>query len=969
MARGAGKKTTGAPQSGQRSIASFFGAAKKSSEESSAAAAHNQQREQHKTESPAAAAEDKQASEGEEQEQRAEERQEQEQEEHEDKGQRQCSDSSERRECRESDEDNPRPLKRLRKAAPPAPAPAPAAAAAAASAAAPEHQQQQQQQQQGSATESREDGEGIANKAKGNPAATAPPAEIPASSDDAAMQPPAPAPAAPSETPAAADALPCSSDHSRSPSDSSSSGSSAEAKKPCDTAQTHAPDEHKGDDDDGDDEDDEESDASSASGSDSDAVPDDGDDDDEAPAAAAAAAPRKGASGKAKAKAKPKTKAEKKAASAVPPHNPVTDAIWKEGEAVPYLALARTLAAVEGTTLRLVKVELLANLLRSVVRLTPGDLVAALYLVVGKVAPDFAGVELGVGESILVKAICNATGRTPDRLKADLREQGDLGKVAAAAKQNTRTMFPPPPLTVRGVFKTLKEIATSGGQASRNKKLDLIQRLLVSCRESEAQYLIRTLQGKFRIGCSEKTVLVALARAVVQTPPLAHLAGSDPVLDARKTLKAGEFEEAVERTHEAVVKALSEVPSFDEVVPVLVGADGVAELSRRCTIRPGMPVKPMLAQPTKGIGEVLTRLESIGYTCEYKYDGERAQVHMLGDGSIKIFSRNLEDNTQKFPDLQRAVPPAVSAGVQSFIIDSEAVAWDRANKKLLPFQVLSHRARKTVEVEDVKIQVCVFAFDLLYLNGKSLLHETLKRRRELLRETFKEIPGQFVFATHKDITDSADIQPFLQEAVENQCEGLMVKAYERQSEYVPNSRSYNWLKIKKDYMEGMTDSVDLVPIAAWFGTGKRTGWYGAYLIACYDDDGECYQAMTKVATGLSDDDLRQHYEFFKDKTLPGPRPYYSIGEGMKQPDVWLDAVQVWEVKGADLTISPAYTAAAGLVDKTKGVSLRFPRFLRIRDDKTPENATNAAQVAELYRKQSLCISSGPKKPAAFDDDD
>jgi DNA ligase-1 len=193
----------------------------------------------------------------------------------------------------------------------------------------------------------------------------------------------------------------------------------------------------------------------------------------------------------------------------------VDGAGFKAGEPVPYLSLVRAFIAIESTTLRLAKTEHLANLLRSVVLLTPVDLLPVLYLIAGKVGPDFAGVELGVGESLLIKAIADASGGTLASVKAALRVAGDLGKVAVASKKQTRTIFPPPPLTVRSVFAGLRDIAKSAGSQSRNRKQDLILRMLVSCRESEAQYIIRMLQGKFRIGCSEKTVLSALARALV----------------------------------------------------------------------------------------------------------------------------------------------------------------------------------------------------------------------------------------------------------------------------------------------------------------------------------------------------------------------------------------------------------------------------------------------------------------------
>jgi DNA ligase-1 len=312
-----------------------------------------------------------------------------------------------------------------------------------------------------------------------------------------------------------------------------------------------------------------------------------------------------------------------------------------------------------------------------------------------------------------------------------------------------------------------------------------------------------------------------------------------------------------------------------------------------------------------------------------------------------------------------AIKEAAAQTVDSCIIDSEAVGWDPEAKRLLPFQMLSLRARKGVALADIKIRVCIFAFDVLFLNGRSLLGEPLRRRRELLHEHFREIEGRFVFATFKNISasegESAAIQPFLEEAVAHQCEGLMVKALDSQSEYLPNQRSFNWLKIKKDYMDGMTDSIDLVPIAAWYGTGKRTGWFGGYLLACYDEESESFQAMTKVATGLSEADLEQHHAFLSKHIIPAPKSYYTLASSMKAPDVWLDAVQVWEVKGADMTISPAYTAAAGQVDPSRGISLRFPRFLRVRDDKHPEQATTSEQLAELYKKQTNCIAPNHRR--------
>jgi DNA ligase-1 len=158
--------------------------------------------------------------------------------------------------------------------------------------------------------------------------------------------------------------------------------------------------------------------------------------------------------------------------------------------------------------------------------------------------------------------------------------------------------------------------------------------------------------------------------------------------------------------------------------------------------------------------------------------------------------------------------------------------------------VLSTRKRKDADEAEIKVQVCLFAFDILYLNGEPLLKKPLGERRRLLRESFREVEGTFAFATSRDVSDTEEILSFLNEAVAASCEGLMVKTLEAGgATYEPDKRSHKWLKVKKDYIAGMTDSLDLVPIGAFHGRGKRTGVYGAYLLACYNDETEDYETV------------------------------------------------------------------------------------------------------------------------------
>merc|ERR1719321_1978152 len=231
----------------------------------------------------------------------------------------------------------------------------------------------------------------------------------------------------------------------------------------------------------------------------------------------------------------------------------------------------------------------------------------------------------------------------------------------------------------------------------------------------------------------------------------------------------------------------SECPTYDEVIPALL-EHGPAALPEHCKFRPGLPIKPMLAKATNSVSAVLEKFADCEFTCEYKYDGERAQVHLLESGEVKIYSRNSEDNTSKYPDIVQMVKAAVRPGVTSLVLDCEAVAVERvegsagAEYRILPFQALSKRSRKDVKLEDVKVPVVLYPFDCLYLSGRELIHESL------------------------DTT------------------------------YEPSKRSLNWLKLKKDYVDGLGDSLDLVVLGAWHGKGKRVGGYGGFLLASYNDE-------------------------------------------------------------------------------------------------------------------------------------
>lgn len=662
---------------------------------------------------------------------------------------------------------------------------------------------------------------------------------------------------------------------------------------------------------------------------------------------------------------------------------------WKAGDPVPYAALCATFTKIEMTSKRLEISAHCSLFLRQVARLTPDDLLPTVLLMLGKLAADYAGIELGIGESLIMKAIGDSTGRSLKVIKEDQQKIGDLGLVAAKSKGSQPTMFKPKPLTIRGVHEQLLTIAKIEGQGGQGRKVSGIHKLLSAADAnlpkgqgvditkdkggpSEAKFIVRTLEGKMRLGLAERTVLVSLAQAMT----FHEIAGKGKIPSTDQLAKGEEILKAV----------FNELPSYEVIIPAMLKG-GIFNLRDTCKLQPGVPLKPMLAKPTKSITEVLDRFEGKDFTCEYKYDGERAQIHFVSHdaaesmatpapsagktsrGISNIFSRNSEDLSKKYPDILAKLPDWVKEGTKSFVLDCETVAWDMVEKKVLPFQQLMTRKRKDVKVEDVKVKVCVFAFDLLYLDGEAVVNKSFRERREAMYNAFNEVEGEFAFAKYGNTDQLEEIQILLEESVKASCEGLMVKMLDGvESHYEPSRRSQNWLKVKKDYLAGAGDSLDLVVLGAYYGRGKRTSVYGAFLLACYNPASQTYESVCNIGTGFSEEVLQSLYDKLKDLVIDRPKPFYAHSSGNKdQPDVWFEPRLVWEVKTADLTLSPRYVAAKDVLGDPshRGVSLRFPRYIRDRDDKKPDDATTARQVADMYRKQeSVSKSKGP----SVDDD-
>ncbi|XP_014676671.1 PREDICTED: DNA ligase 1-like [Priapulus caudatus] len=594
-------------------------------------------------------------------------------------------------------------------------------------------------------------------------------------------------------------------------------------------------------------------------------------------------------------------------------YDPVADAFWRRGEHVPYLALAKTFEVIENTSARYI-VEVLCNLLRSVIALSAHDLLPCVYLCTNRLAPAYAGVELGIGDTVLMRVVAAATGRTVDKIKADVAEKGDIGIVAETSRSTQRTMFRPNKLTVPAVFAKLKEIATMSGNSVMSKKVDKIKGMFVACRHAEARYLMRSLSGKLRIGLAEQSVLTALARAVVTTPP----SGEEfppPVLDASKGISADAFKKMLDEGTHLLKQTYSECPNYDAIIDVIL-KHGLKELPNHCKLTP----VPVCSFSVTGVPAM----------CHFPVHHDFPMVHVTEAGEVRIYSRNSEDNTSKYPDVVARMPRALRAGVTSCVVDAEAVAWHRETKQIQPFQVLSTRKRKDALADEIKVQVCIYAFDLLYLNGRPLVREPLRRRRELLYESLEEREGELTFARSMTSADTEEIAIFLEESIkgrlahvwEIKCADLSVSPVHKAGMGIVDPekgislRFPRFLRIrddkkpeeatsssqvKKDYLEGVGDTLDVVVIGGYHGKGKRTGQYGGFLLAAYDEQEEEFQTICKIGTGFKDEDLERHTASLKEHVIDKPRSYYRYDHSL-EPDHWFDAVQVW-LRSSALTCS------------------------------------------------------------------
>ncbi|MGB9816580.1 MAG: ATP-dependent DNA ligase [Desulfurococcaceae archaeon] len=598
---------------------------------------------------------------------------------------------------------------------------------------------------------------------------------------------------------------------------------------------------------------------------------------------------------------------------------------------MPLRLLAETMDKLELITARTQMVALLVNLFKD----TPPDIIdKVIYLVQGVLWPDWKGMpELGVGEKMLVKAIslaCNVSEKDVEKL---VKETGDLGRAVEKLKQQVltkstgTTLFAfsqksSAELTVLSTYNTLVKIASTQGEGSKDLKIRLTAGLIRDASPKEAKFIVRFMEGKLRVGIGDATIMDALATT------FGGGAFARPIIERAYNLRA----------------------DLGEVARILA-AQGLEAIK---TIKPevGVPIRPMLAERLSDPREILVKVGGEGFV-EYKYDGERAQIHKKNN-KVWIFSRRLENITHQYPDVVQKVIERVKA--EEAIVEGEIVTYDPETGELKPFQELMHRKRKyDIHIAIKEYPVKVFLFDLLYLNGEDYTVKPLTERRSAL-EKIIEKSDDFTIAEYIKTNSPDELEKFFLEAISEGAEGVMIKAIHSDAVYQAGTRGWLWIKYKRDYKSEMADTVDLVVVGAFHGKGRRGGKYGALLMAAYNEEKDVFETVCKVGSGFKDEDLDRLPEMLKPYIRDRKHPRV-VAE--MEPDVWVDPALVAEVIGAELTLSPIHTCARGVIKPDAGISIRFPRFIRWRPDKRPEDATTSQELVEMYNRQLKKIAAEP----------
>lgn len=564
------------------------------------------------------------------------------------------------------------------------------------------------------------------------------------------------------------------------------------------------------------------------------------------------------------------------------------------------------------TTKRLELTDLLVGLLKGADK----DLKKLVYLTQGKLMPDYEGIELGMANKMIVKALSMISGKKESEVNDMFVKEGDLGTVARSisVRKLQNSLFGSE-LTVDYVYDELMRLAKISGEGSVRTKMGIYQDLLLNASPDEGMYITRIITGRLRLGVSDATILDALILAF-----------------------------ADKQYSDSIDEAYNFHPDLGLITERLRNGELDEVLSMGPT--PMIPAKVMLAERLPEIEDILGKMGGKA-SFEYKYDGMRTQIH-IKDGKVRIFSRGSEDTTSNFPDIVKYSLETFNC--KSCIIDGEAVPYNSETGELYPFQTVSQRRGRKHDLESIveEVPLVVFLFDIIYLDGKPIHKLPYEERRKTLESLFRE--NEHFKCARRLISDNKEeIDNFFNESINDGCEGLVAKNLGEESIYRAGARGWLWIKVKRDYQSEFSDTIDLAIIGAFAGHGRRKGTYGALLMASYNKEMDVFESVCKLGTGFNDEILF---------ALPGRLKPLQVKnkparvESGLVPDIWFEPSEVLEIIGAEITISPVHACAIGKVDKKAGLAIRFPRFTgRWRDDKKAEDATSTEEIIEMYYSQ------------------
>ena len=610
-----------------------------------------------------------------------------------------------------------------------------------------------------------------------------------------------------------------------------------------------------------------------------------------------------------------------------------------------FATLAAFFEKLEATSKRLELVEILSKLFTESDSAEIGKIC---YLIQGRVAPFFEPVEMGMAESTIAQAVGKAFGKNKEDVIKSYRKLGNMGLAAQQLSQSSKFKVQSSKLLVSEVFGELRKIADYSGEGTVEKKVSTLADLLKKLDPASVKHVVNIPLGTLRLGIGDPTVLDAISLAKTGKKELR------PIIENayNKTSDLGYVAEAFWKKGETGLKNIKLIV--------------------------GKPVRPALAERLPSAEEVIKRVGN-KFAVEPKFDGFRVQVHLdrsklktgpvssgspspqsvsglteipsskgtplaATRGSVRLFSRNLENTTHAFPDLVRGVIEEVKA--KSAILEGEAIAYNLVTSEFLPFQETTKRRRKyKVEEMAQKLPLVMFAFDLLYLNGRDITGQPYSKRRGLLESIVKKEGKVVRLAEERTLTSASDISKFFNEAVSEGLEGLMSKKLD--SPYVAGGRGFHWIKFKRAQSGELTDTVDCVLLGVYSGRGKRTEFgVGGLLVGVYDEGRDEFVTICRIGTGLTDEEFRIVNKIGKELKVPHKPARVN---SKIEPNYWVEPKVVLEIYADEITRSPVHTAGW---DGQAGFALRFPRLVKFREaDKRAEDATTVDEIKKFYQNQ------------------